>query len=300
MPDFLREYFESLTKSFLSTLNTPHDYLNKIALTAIVIVIGMVLYFVLKSGITRNVKDIQRKFITIKLVKSTITTLVALVTLLIWIQAMNALVLIALSIGFLIFIMVRGLINNIIGYFVIKYNKYFKVGHRIEINGMLGDVIDTKLIHFRILEARNWLSSDSHTGRIIKLPNNIIFNESIEIVGISNTYIWHEIQYVLTFDSHWQDAEKIMTEVGNIYFEEYVAPHITENQEYLPNDLKDLQPVFSLRTNDDGIVLALRYLVHYKKGTSTKTFLHKKILTAFNAHPHINFAVLDIRILSKE
>src|SRR5699024_3988679 len=216
------------------------------------------------------------------------------------IQAMNALVLIALAVGFLVFVMVRGLMNNIIGYFVIKYNKYFKVGHRIEINGMLGDVIDTKLIHFKILEARNWLSSDSHTGRIIKLPNHIIFNESVEIVGIANTYIWHEIQYVLTFDSSWQDAEEIMTEVGNTYFEEYVAPHITENLEYLPTDLEDLRPVFSLRTNDEGIVLTLRYLVHYKQGTSTKTFLHKKILTKFNAHSRINFAVLDIRILSNE
>src|SRR5699024_6270924 len=137
MPDFLTEYFESLTKSFLSTLNTPHDYLNKIALTAILIVIGMLLHFVFKRGIIRNVKDIQRKFIMIRFVKNTIITLVILLTLLIWIQAMNALVLIALAVGFLVFVMVRGLMNNIIGYFVIKYNKYFKVGHRIEINGML-------------------------------------------------------------------------------------------------------------------------------------------------------------------
>lgn len=299
MPDFLTEYFESLTKGFLSTLNTPHDYLNKIALTAVLVVAGMLLHFVIKWGIIRNIKDVQRRFITLKFIKSTITTLVILLSLFIWIQAMNALVLIALAIGFLIVVMVRGLINNIIGYFVIKYNKYFKVGHRVEINGMIGDVIDTNLIYFKVLEARNWLSSDSHTGRIIKLPNNIIFNETIEMVGITNTYIWHEIQYVLTFDSDWQKAENIMKEVGNTYFEEQVAPHITENQEYLPADVEDLQPVFSLSTNDEGIVLTLRYLVHYKQGTRTKTYLHKNILTKFETHDDINFAVLDIRILPK-
>lgn len=39
MPDFLEQYFDGLTESLFSTLKTPDAYLNKIALTAVVILI---------------------------------------------------------------------------------------------------------------------------------------------------------------------------------------------------------------------------------------------------------------------
>lgn len=90
-----------------------------------------------------------------------------------------------------------------------------------------------------------------------------------------------------------------MQEVGNMYVEEDVVPYITENQEYLPTELENLQPVVSLGTNDEGIVLTFRYLVHYKKETRTKTYLHRNNLIKFGDQDTTNFAVLDIRIRSK-
>lgn len=299
MTDFLTDYFDNLTKSFLTTLNTPQDYLNKIALTAIVVFIGIFFYWLLKKLVTKNINDLQRRFTLHKVTKRIMAVLITIVVVFIWIQAINALILISLLIAFLIVVIVRGLITNIIGFFVIKYRTYFKEGHRIEIDGIIGDVIDINMINFELLEVRNWLSSDAHTGRVIKLPNKTIFDQKIELVGISNTFVWHEITYVLTFDSNWQDAERIMTEAGEVYFNERIVPVLNGRNEHLPNEREKLSPVFSLNTNDEGIIVTLRYLVDYKKGTSTKTYLQKKILHSFEEHLDINFSVLDIRILSK-
>ena len=52
------------------------------------------------------------------------------------------------------------------GYFAIKHWKYFKKGSRIEVKDIIGDVIDVNLISFTLLEVRNWLSSDTDTGRM--------------------------------------------------------------------------------------------------------------------------------------
>lgn len=297
MGDALKDYFDKLTSNLLSTLTTPDDYLNKIALTAIIILIGLLLHILFKKLITKNVSDYKLRFRTHKVVKSTISTLTAISSFTVWFQAFNALVLIALIFGVFTVIMVRGLTNNIIGFFVIKYRKYFKVGHRIEINDIIGDVIEINTVYFKLLEARNWLSSDSNTGRIIKLPNSIIFDESIEIIGIANDFVWQEIKYVLSFDSDWRDAERIMTETGDLYFKESVLPKLTENNEYLPSKQVELQPVFSLNTNEEGIVLILRYLVDYREGTKMKTHLQRQILTAFEENTQIKFATLDIRVL---
>jgi len=296
MPDFLTNYFSGLVESLSSTLKTPDAYLNKIALTATVIVIGLVLHILLKNIITRNVKDFKSKFQLYKLSKQSMVTLTIVAALLIWVQAINALILIILLFGVFVVFMVRGLTNNFIGYFVIKYRRYFEIGHRIEINDIIGDVIDINPINFKLLEVRHGLSADANTGRIIKLPNSMIFDKSIEIIGVVNEFIWHEIKYVLSFESDWQAAEKIMMDVGNIYFNESVLPKLEENNGYLQSGQDKLKPVFSVDTNADGIVVNLRYLVDYRHGTSVKTLIQRNILPQFKDNPQIQFAIVEVKI----
>lgn len=296
MTDFFTEYFTQLAEGLMHTLKKPDAYLNKVALTVVVLIITISLHLLFKKLLKKNIKDFRSHLRLKKALKQTMVTLSVILILFIWIQAMNVLILMALLFGVLAVFMVRGLTSNIIGYFVIKARRYFEVGHRVEINGIIGDVIEINSINFKLLEVRNELSSDANTGRVIKLPNSIIFEESIEMVGIANTFVWHEIKYVLAFDSDWQAAEIIMKEAGDTYFKESVEGNLGHNK-HLPSDELKLHPVFSLNTNDDGIILILRYLVDYRNGTSVKTALQRKILTQFNENPNIKFATLDIRIL---
>lgn len=298
MPDFFTEYFTQLAESLMHTLREPDAYLNKISLTVVVLIVTISLHLLLKRLINKNVNDFRKYLRLKKVLKQTMVTISILLILFIWIQAMNVLILMALLLGVIVVFMVRGLTSNIIGYFVIKARRYFEVGHRVEINDIIGDVIEINSINFKLLEVRNDLSSDANTGRIIKLPNSIIFEESIEMIGIANTFVWHEIKYVLSFDSDWQAAEKIMREAGDTYFKESVEGNLVHNK-HLPSDELKLHPVFSLNTNEDGIILILRYLVDYRNGTSVKTALQRKILTQFNENPNIKFATLDIRIFSE-
>lgn len=297
MPEFLTDYFNGLTESFLSTLNTPDAYLNKISLTAVVFIISWLLHMLIQKLIKQNVSDIKKRFRLRRIFKNSMIVLTVIGVLFIWIQAINALILMTLLFGVFIVFMVRGLTNNFIGYFVIKYRNYFKVGHRIEINNIIGDVIEINPVNTKLLEVRNWLSSDANTGRVIKIPNRIIFEELVEMIGVKNTFVWHEIKYVLSFDSDWRDAERIMTEAGNRYFSETLLLQLTERKEHAESEHLNLQPVFSVNTNEDGIVLVLRYLVDYRSGTSTKTALQREMLTKFETNKQIKFATLDIRIL---
>ncbi len=299
MPEFMTDYLSGLANGLMTTLNTPDAYLNKVALTAIIVVIGMGLHTLFEKMITRKVKSYTRRFKLHKGFKQSIVTLTAILVLLTWVQAINVLILIALLIGVFIVFMVRGLTTNIIAYFVIKYRQYIEVGHRVEINGIVGDVVDINPVHIKLLEVHNWLSSDTNTGRVIKLPNSIIFNDSIKMTGVINQFVWHEIKYVLTFESNWQKAENILTDVGSSYFNEFVEPELKENNDDLPHELGALQPAFSLDTNTDGIIVILRYMVDYRNGSSVKTALQRKILSQFNAQQDINFAMVDVRIISE-
>ncbi|WP_432353142.1 mechanosensitive ion channel domain-containing protein [Sporosarcina sp. A2] len=296
MPDFLKEYFLGLADGLQSTLKTPDAYLNKVALTAVILLLGILLYVLLKKMISGSVKDYKKRLQLHSRTKQVVATLATIAVLFIWVQAINVLILLALLFGVIAIFMVRGLTNNIIGYFVIKYRKYFEIGHRIEINGIIGDVIDISSTNVKLLEVRGGLSSDANTGRIIKLPNSIIFDESIKIIGVANSFVWHELKYVLSFDSDWQTAEKIMTEAGDTYFEETVLQELKENKGHELSEQAALRPVSSIDTNDAGVVLTLRYLVDYQHGTSVKTGLQRKILPQLNAHPNIEFAIVEVKV----
>ncbi|WP_153722842.1 mechanosensitive ion channel family protein [Sporosarcina cascadiensis] len=295
MPEFLTEYFSGLADGLSSTLKTPGAYLNKIALSAVILLIGLFLHSVCKKMITSNVHDMKRRYQLRKATKQGILTLTVIAVLFIWVQAINALILISLLIGVFVVFMVRGMTTNIIGYFVMKYQQYLEVGHRIEINGIIGDVIDINPVFIKLLEVRNNLSSDSHTGRLIKLPNSIIFDESMKLIGVKNEFLWHEIKYTLAFDSDWQAAEKIMTDAGNRYFEEMLVPLIGKNFT-LSEEKERLQPVFSVDTNDAGIILTLRYAADYRNGTSMKTALQREMLAKISENERIAFASFDVRI----
>lgn len=297
MPDFVTDYIDKLMESLLSTSATPGEYLDKIALTTIVIILFTLIHMLLRSFVKHSVSSVSKRLTLIKTLKTVFLNLTGIVTLFIWIQAINALVLIALLLGGLMFFIVKGLTTNIIGYFVIKFRKYFRIGHRVEIDDVIGDVIDINFTNIELMELRNWLSSDSKTGRIVKLPNKIIFDEKVKIIGLKNTFVWQEIQYVFTFESNFEAAEKVFKETGEAYVRNSLTPVLREKDPKWLDDEETIQPVCSLQINEDGIVVTLRYLVHYLAGTKTKTQLHKEILKKLQAHPDIQFAVQDVRIL---
>jgi hypothetical protein len=94
----------------------------------------------------------------------------------IWLTGMETLVtfLGLLSAG--IAIALKDPLINIAGWVYILARKPFNVGERIEINNVAGDVIDIRIFQFSILEIGNWVQADQSTGRVLHIPNGVIFN----------------------------------------------------------------------------------------------------------------------------
>ena len=56
-------------------------------------------------------------------------------------------------------------IANLAGWFFIISRKPFKVGDRIEIGEIAGDVIDIRIFQFSLVEIGNWVDAEQSTGR---------------------------------------------------------------------------------------------------------------------------------------
>lgn len=293
MIDFLNRFESNLVNEITKIFNSPINYTNNLTKTVLIIILSLVINWAVKKLFLPTSTHFTKKQRIKKSINTMTLIIDSILILIIWINALNSFVLITIGLGLFIMVLIRSTLDNIIAWFIISKRNYFKLGDQIEVKGMLGRVVTTSLFYFEVAEIKNWLSSDSLTGRYIRIPNKEIFDEPIANYNGMDRYIWHELTYVLRHDSNWQDAKEIMlTEVNN-YYKTILIPDFDDTM-YKKLDL-DISPVFNLDVSEAGIHLTLRYLVDYSQGAATKTLLQTPILTAFNQHSMIEFAVLDIR-----
>jgi small-conductance mechanosensitive channel len=199
-------------------------------------------------------------------------------------------------------IALKDLIINIAGWIFIIVKKPFEVGDRIEIGKNAGDVIDQSALQFTILEIRNWVESDQSTGRIVHLPNYKIFKESLSNYSKGFKYIWDEISVIITFESNWEKAKKILFKIAENH-----AEHLSKEAEEKLKEAakkfmiyyKNLTPTVYTTVKGNGVQLSIRYLCEPKKRRITDQEIWEDVLKEFSKNEDIDLAYPTQRIVMK-
>ena len=190
-------------------------------------------------------------------------------------------------------------ITNLVGWLFIVSRRPFDVGDRIEVNDVAGDVIDISLFQFSMMEIRNWVEADQSTGRIIHLPNRFVFSHTIGNFTQGLPYIWHEIPVLITFESDWEKAKHILTEIIDKYGQEIVQMAMRHSADasrrYLVN-YGTLTPTVYTKVEDSGVMLTIRSLCDPRQRRNFEQMIWEEILRAFGAEARIDFAYPTKRI----
>ncbi|WEG73660.1 mechanosensitive ion channel family protein [Vagococcus intermedius] len=303
MEDSIRDYFVTLSYDIADGIRNPEEYSTKISMMLMILTIGFSVEYLGLKVMKKHFKSVKTYYKIRPIFKSLIRGIMILMTLKTWMQALDTFILLIFIALLFISIFVKGMINNLIAWFIIEKRKHFRIYDRLEINGVKGEVIKIGFIHFTMVEINNWLSSDSPTGRTIKIPNSVIFDDNIFNYTALNHFIWHEISYTLTHESDWQQAQVIMKKACDQEFfkqKNRTFPEVTDfEKEMEAIELSDgtTEPTFLMDVTEVGIDVKIRYLVHYKEGAATKTVLHQAILTDFNNSNTIHFANFNVEIV---
>ena len=296
MEQSISDYFMNATMDIAKGLQNPQEYSTKFSMMLFIIIIGFTVEFLGMKLLKKKIKNVKTLYRCRAILKSTTRTIMILATLKTWMQAMDTFILLLFLAALFVSIYIKGMINNIIAWFIIEKRKHFRLYDRIEIDGVKGEVIKTGFIHFTIVEISNWFSSDAPTGRTIKIPNSYIFDNEVFNYTELNHFVWNEICYTISHDSNWKKGQDILTTVCE---KEYNA---LKNRTFkdVSNIQKELaaialsngsaDPTFNMDVTTVGIDLKVRYLVHYREGSSTKTRLHQQIMTELAKQPDIQFA----------
>lgn len=195
-------------------------------------------------------------------------------------------------------IALQDLIVNLAGWGFILWRRPFTVGDRIEINSRAGDVIDVRLFAFSLLEIGGRIDAEQSTGRVIHIPNGVIFREAIANYSQGLPYIWNEIPVLVTFESNWEKAKEIVTRVVNQFAPEVgeaVKAYGRKSGQRFVISYGNVAPAVYTKVDANGVLLTMRYLVNPRQRRNSEQQMWEAILRAFTQHDDIDFAYETVR-----
>ncbi len=253
--------------------------------------------------LSRSIKNIEHRYQWQKGLGYLISLAGLLLIGRIWLQGMETLVtfLGLLSAG--IAIALKDPLMNIAGWVYILARRPFDVGDRIEISNVAGDVVDIRIFQFTIMEIGNWVQADQSTGRVLHVPNGVIFNMILGNYTRGFEYIWNELEVLITFESNWKKAKDILQKIVNDFAAEEL-PVIAENLRKVsqPYMLKvgKITPIVYTSVENSGVLLTIRYLCKPRHRRSTASKIWEQTLLRFANEPDISLAYPTQRFFTTE
>ncbi len=189
-------------------------------------------------------------------------------------------------------------IVNMGGWLFIIWRRPFVVGDRIQIGDHAGDVIDQRIFQIILLEIGNWVDADQSTGRLIHIPNGLIFREPLANYTRGMQYIWNEVGVLVTFESDWRKAKKILSETVERHAQEVVEEaeqQMLKASRQFMIFYSTLTPTVYTTVKESGILLTMRFLCHPRRRRGTEQAIWEDVLAAFEREDQIDFAYPTIR-----
>ena len=272
---------------------------RKIIYSVIVVLITAILQSIILKTIHVKVKDIKDKYYWGNAIKYSMFIMAFIIIFGIWINEFRS---VATFLGLLtagLAVALKDPIVNLFAWVFILIRKPFTVGDRIQIGDHAGDIIDIRIFQLTLNEIGNWVEADQSTGRIIHIPNGKVFTETQANYTQGFSHLWNEIPVLITFESNWERAKKILNQIINQHASQYTKSaekQLMEASKKYMIFYKTLSPTIYTTVKDSGVLLTIRYICESRKRRFTLHIIWEDILREFEKHDDISFAYPTQRI----
>ncbi|MGQ0645494.1 MAG: mechanosensitive ion channel family protein [Elusimicrobiota bacterium] len=172
-------------------------------------------------------------------------------------------------------------IASVAGWAAISLGGYFRVGDRVQMGGIKGDVIDVGVLRTTIMEMGQWVQGDLYNGRIVKVSNSFLFKEPVFNYSADFPFLWDEIVFPVRYDSDWRYANKMLEDVAAEVCGDFAEKSKDAWKVVVAKyriEAARIDPLVSLRADQNWIEFTVRYIVDYSRRRATKDALFKRIL----------------------
>ena len=200
-------------------------------------------------------------------------------------------------------IALKDMLVDFAGWLMLITKPPFEVGDRIQIGPHSGDVVDTSILHFHLVEIGNWVDSDQSTGRLIRIPNSKILTDPIANYTSEFPFLWHEIPVVITFESDWRRAKELLLDMvteATLETSRMAADSTRKQPSRMLMLVGTVTATVYTSVLDHGICLSMRFLTDPRRRRGFDQTLWEGVLDLISNEPDIQLAYPTQRLVGLE
>ncbi len=186
----------------------------------------------------------------------------------------------------------QNVILSFVGYFFLIGKFGIRVGDRVQIDGVAGEVVDIGLARLHVMELGGG-GFDTPTGRVVAFSNSIVFQPGAglfrQIPGTN--FVWHEIAFTVPGSTDAASIKETLLRAISTVFSDYGAELDRQYRELARTvtsiSADALQPRIRLRTVSGGVQAVIRYPVEGRFSAEVDQRVSRAVLEAFEGNPDV-------------
>lgn len=190
----------------------------------------------------------------------------------------------------------QAVLLSVAAYFFIIGRYGIRVGDRISVAGITGDVVDIGLVRLYLMEMAGTGLDFYPTGRLVVFSNSVLFQTGTPLFKqIPGTeYAWHEVVVMIAPAGDHKAAEQklvaLVNEIYSKYRQEIERQHagIERRVDIL---IETPRPEARLQFADGGLELLVRYPVEIRRAPDIDEEMTRKVLHLVETDPDLKTAV---------
>jgi small-conductance mechanosensitive channel len=189
----------------------------------------------------------------------------------------------------------QSVILSVAGYFFLIGRFGIRVGDRVQIAGVSGEVVDIGLVRLHLMELGGE-GAGTPSGRVVAFPNSIVFQSTAglfkQIPGTN--FVWHEITLTLPPDSDYGAVEERVHEAVEAAYSDY-REEMERQQRQMERTLAStsvsaLWPRTRLHLTASGLQVIIRFPVDLEHASEIDHRVTCELLNAIDREPALKAA----------
>ena len=257
---------------------------SKLVISALTVVVAVLIIVGMRFLFSWRIEDPAVRYHSRKIARYAIVILALIALGFVWRPFAGQLGLVIGLLGAGLAFALQEVIGAVAGWANIVSGGMYRVGDRIEIAGVRGDVIDITLLRTKLMEigsptdSGTWVKGRQYTGRIVTVSNKKTFTDPVFNFSATFEFIWEELTIPISHDSDWILAEKIMLEEARAVSRSEGAQEAMELMlKRYPVPRVEVEPHVFVRATDNWMELAARFIVPVRTSRSVKDGLFRRI-----------------------
>ncbi len=174
----------------------------------------------------------------------------------------------------------KDFIVGFFGWFVLMGRNGIRVGDWVEINGVVGEVIEISLLRTVLMETGNWTDTGHPTGRKVAFVNSFAIEGHFFNFSTAGQWLWDELQIMIPAG---QNPYPLVEAIQKLVEAETRADSTRAEQEWKASTNNRLQslstvPAIHLRPTGSGVEMQVRYITSASERYAMRSRMYEKIV----------------------